>query len=137
MILADTNVLVDVVENDPHWADWSQRQLEAAAASDELAINAVVYAELSVGYRRIHDLNAMLAAAGIVLMQIPRPALFLAGKAFRRYRRAGGTKTGVLADFFIGAHAVIEDAALITRDAARYRTYFPGIALIAPNRPVF
>jgi predicted nucleic acid-binding protein len=84
-------------------------------------------------YRRIHDLDAMLAAAGIVLMQIPRPALFLAGKAFQRYRRAGGAKTGVLADFFIGAHAVIEDAALITRQDARYRTYFPGIALIAPN----
>jgi predicted nucleic acid-binding protein len=130
MILADTNVLVDVVENDRHWADWSQRQLEAAAASDELAINAVVYAELSVGYRRIQDLNTMLAAAGIVLMQIPRPALFLAGKAFRRYRRDGGTKTGVLADFFIGAHAVIEHAPLITRDARRYRAYFPGITLI-------
>lgn len=133
MIFADTNVLVDVVKNDPDWADWSQRQLEAAAASDELAINAVVYAELSVGYRRLRDLDAMLAAAGIVLMQIPRPALFLAGKAFQRYRRAGGTKTGVLADFFIGAHAVIEDAALITRDATRYRTYFPGIMLIVPN----
>lgn len=133
MIFADTNVLIDVVENDPDWADWSQRQLEAAAALDELAINAVVYTELSVGYRRIRDLDAMLAAAGIVLMQIPRPALFLAGKAFQRYRRAGGAKTGVLADFFIGAHAVIEDAALITRDAARYRTYFPGIVLIAPN----
>jgi hypothetical protein len=133
MILADTNVLIDVVENDPNWADWSQRQLEAAAASDDLAINAVVYAELSVGYRSIHDLDAMLAAAGIVLMQIPRPALFLAGKAFRRYRRAGGTKTGVLPDFLIGAHAVVEDAALITRDAARYQRYFRGIALIAPN----
>jgi predicted nucleic acid-binding protein len=126
MILADTNVLVDVVDNDPNWADWSQRQLEAAAASDELAINAVVYAELSVGYRRIRDLDAMLAAAGIVVTPIPRPALFLAGKAFQRYRRAGGTKTGVLADFFIGAHAVIEDAALLTRDTSRYRTYFPA-----------
>ncbi len=133
MILADTNVLVDVIENDPDWADWSQRQLEAAAASDELAINAVVYAELSVGYRRIHDLDAMLAAAGIILMQIPRPALFLAGKAFQRYRRAGGTRTGVLPDFFIGAHAVISDATLITRDPRRYRRYFPGITLIAPN----
>ncbi len=133
MILADTNVLVDVVENDPIWVDWSQRQLEAAAASDELAINAFVYAELSVGYRRIHDLDAMLAAAGIVLMQIPRPALFLAGKAFQRYRRAGGAKTGVLADFFIVAHAVIEDATLITRDARRYRPYFPGITLFTPN----
>jgi predicted nucleic acid-binding protein len=133
MILADTNVLVDVIENDPDWADWSQRQLEAAAVSDELAINAVVYAELSVGYRRIHDLDAMPAAAGIILMQISRPALFLAGKAFQRYRRAGGTRTGVLPDFFIGAHAVISHATLITRDPRRYRRYFPGITLIAPN----
>jgi predicted nucleic acid-binding protein len=133
VILVDTNVLIDVVENDPHWADWSQRQLEAAAASDELAINAVVYAELSVGYQRIHDLDGMIAQARIKLIPIPRAALFLAGKAFQRYRHAGGTKTGVLPDFFIGAHAVITEAALITRDIRRYRAYFPGISLIAPD----
>jgi predicted nucleic acid-binding protein len=130
MILVDTNVLVDVIEDDPSWADWSQRQLEAAAALDALAI---IYAELSVGYRRADDLDAMIAAAEITLMPIPRPALFLAGKAFLRYRHAGGTKTGVLPDFFIGAHAVIEDAPLITRDAGRYRSYFPGITLITPG----
>jgi predicted nucleic acid-binding protein len=133
MILVDTNVLVDVIEDDPSWADWSQRQLEAAAALDALAINGVIYAELSVGYRRVDDLDAMIAAAEITLMPIPRPALFLAGKAFFRYRHAGGTKTGVLPDFFIGAHAVIEDAPLITRDASRYRSYFPGITLITPG----
>lgn len=98
-----------------------------------MAINDVVYAELSVGYQRMEDLDEMLASTGISLAPIPRPALFLAGKAFRRYREADGGRTGVLADFFIGAHAVISDAALITRDTRSYRSYFPGINLIAPN----
>ena len=133
MIIVDTNVLLDVVGGDPFCADWSRRQLNAAAATDDMVINDVVYAELSVGYQRMEDLDEMLANAGINLAPIPRPALFLAEKAFRRYREAGGGKTGVLSDFFIGAHAVISDAALITRDARRYRTYFAGINLIAPN----
>jgi predicted nucleic acid-binding protein len=133
LILVDTNVLVDVVGDNPIWAEWSQRQLTRAAARDELAINDIVYAELSVRYPSIEELEAMLSEARLVNAAIPRPALFLAGKAFRRYREAGGSKTGVLPDFFIGAHAVIADAALITRDARRYRSYFPGITLIAPN----
>ncbi len=131
--MIDTNVLLDVVGSDPVWSDWSRRHLNAAAATGDMAINDVVYAELSVGYQRMEDLDEMLASTGISLAPIPRPALFLAGKAFRRYREAGGGRTGVLADFFIGAHAVISDAALITRDARRYRSYFPGIMLIAPN----
>ncbi len=133
MILVDTNVLLDLVTDDPVWAEWSQWQLDMAAAQDELAINDIVYAELSIGYPRIEPLDDMLAAARLVIAAIPRPALFLAGKAFQRYRAAGGTRTGVLPDFFLGAHAVIAVAPLITRDAARYRTYFPGIALIAPD----
>ena len=133
MILVGTNVLVDIVSDDPIWAKWSQRHLVIAAAQDELAINDIIYAELSVRYAAIEELDAMIRDAGLVSTAIPRPALFLAGKAFRRYRFAGGIKTGVLPDFFIGAHAVIADAMLITRDAARYRTYFPGIMLIAPN----
>ncbi len=133
MIIIDTNVLLDVVGSDPVWSDWSRRQLNAAAATDDMAINDVVYAELSVGYQRMEDLDEMLASTGISLAPIPRSALFLAGKAFRRYREAGGGRTGVLADFFIGAHAVITDAALITRDTRRYRAYFPRINLIAPN----
>jgi predicted nucleic acid-binding protein len=132
VILVDTNVLLDLVTDDPVWAEWSQRQLDMAAAQDELAINDIVYAELSIGYPRIEPLDAMLATAGLVIAAIPRPALFLAGKAFQRYRAAGGTRTGVLPDFFLGAHAVIAAVPLITRDAARYRSYFPGIALIAP-----
>lgn len=133
MILVDTNVLLDLVTDDPVWADWSQQQLDLAAARDTLAINAVVYAELSIGYPSIEPLDAMIDAAGLVITAIPRPALFLAGKAFQRYRAAGGVRTGVLPHFFLGAHAMVAHAPLITRDAARYRTYFPEITLIAPD----
>jgi predicted nucleic acid-binding protein len=133
LILVDTNVLVDVVSDDPIWAGWSQQQLEFGAVEDELAINDIVYAELSVRYATMDELDAMLRDARVIGIPIPRPALFLAGKAFYRYRAAGGVRTGVLPDFFLGAHAVISDCVLITRDAARYRTYFPGIMLIAPN----
>ena len=133
MILVDTNVLLDLVTDDPQWAAWSQQQLDFAAAQDQIAINDIVYAELSIGYARIEQLDAMILGAGLVIAAIPRTALFLAGKAFQRYRSASGRKTGVLPDFFVGAHAVIADAVLITRDAARYRSYFPGIMLIAPN----
>jgi predicted nucleic acid-binding protein len=133
LILVDTNVLVDIVSDDPLWAEWSQRHLTLAAAHDELAINDIVYAELSVRYATLEELDAMIRDARLVSAPIPRSALFLAGKAFRRYRSAGGSKTGVLPDFFLGAHAVISQSALITRDIARYRTYFPGIMLIAPN----
>ena len=133
MILVDTNVLVDIVSDDPVWAEWSERHLALAAAQDELAINDIIYAELSVRYPTIEELDAMVDAAGLVSATIPRPALFLAGKAFQRYRSAGGVKTGVLPDFFIGAHAAISGSALVTRDSGRYRTYFPGITLIAPN----
>jgi hypothetical protein len=133
LILVDTNVLVDVVTDDPLWAEWSQRQLTLAAIRDDLAINDIIYAELSVRYTTIEELDAMISEASLVSAVVPRLALFLAGKAFQRYRSAGGSRTGVLPDFFIGAHAVISDSLLITRDAARYRTYFPGIALIAPN----
>ena len=133
MILVDTNVLLDLVTDDPVWAAWSQQQLDFASTQDQLAINDIVYAELSIGYRRIEQLDAMIAAAGLVNAVIPRPALFLAGNAFQRYRSAGGRKTGVLPDFFIGAHAVVADTMLITRDAVRYRSYFPGIMLMAPN----
>ena len=133
MILVDTNVLVDIVSDDPLWAEWSQRHLTIAATQDELAINDIVYAELSVRYATIEELDAMIREARLVSAPMPRPALFLAGKAYHRYRAAGGKRTGVLPDFFLGAHAVVSDCVLITRDAARYRTYFPGIALIAPN----
>ena len=133
MILVDTNVILDVVGRDPVWWDWSRSQLNAAERTDELAINEVVYAELAAGYRQYGDVDALIDSSGLALTRTPRPALFVAGKAFQRYRRAGGTRTGVLPDFFIGAHAIVSDATLLTRDPRRYRTYFPGIDLIAPS----
>ena len=133
MILVDTNVLLDVFTDDPSWADWSQHQLEALSLRDRLAINPVIYAELSIGFARIEELDAVLGAADIGLADIPRPALFLAGKAFQRYRKRGGSKTGVLPDFFIGAHAAVLNVPLLTRDATRYRNYYPTAELIAPD----
>jgi predicted nucleic acid-binding protein len=133
MIFVDTNVLLDVVTNNHDWQNWSLRQLEIAAIRDRLVINPVIYAELSIGYERVEEVDAVLASTGIIIAEIPRAALFFAGKAFRRYRGRGGTKTGVLPDFFIGAHAAVLGAALITRDTARYRTYFPSLQLVAPR----
>jgi predicted nucleic acid-binding protein len=131
--LVDTNVLLDLFTNDPIWADWSARQLRILSAQEALIVSPVVYAELSVGYDRVEDLDAALATAGVELVEIPRAALFLAGRAFQTYRAQRGTRTGVLLDFFIGAHAVVEGISLLTRDARRYRTYFPTIILITPG----
>jgi len=133
VILVDTNVLLDVVTDDPVWAPWSLRQLDTAAMQGPLAINAVVYAELSVRFERIEDLDSVVAQAGLAIETLPRAALFLAGKAFLRYRAAGGGRTGVLPDFFVGAHAAVAAIPLLTRDARRYRTYFPSVSLIAPE----
>jgi len=131
-VLLDTNVILDVVQDDPVWGEWSQGQLDAWAARDELGINAVIYAELSIAYLRIEELEDTVHTAGLRFLEIPREALFLAGKAFLAYRKKGGTRTGVLPDFFIGAHAAVMGLPLLTREAARYRTYFPGVALITP-----
>ena len=133
MILVDANVLIDVAMDDPVWADWSEEQLDASALQDKLAINDVVYAELSVRYARVTELDAMLRQFDIDLAPTPREALFIAAKAYQRYRAAGGIRTGALPDFFIGAHTLVAGVSLITRDAARYRTYFPGIRLITPS----
>ena len=132
MTLIDTNVLLDLVTDDPRWAAWSIEQLEAASLRGPLLINDAVYAELSVRYARIEDLDAFVEAAALEVAAIPRAALFLAGKAFARYRRSGGTRGGVLPDFFIGAHAAVGGLPLLTRDVGRYRTYFPSLTLIAP-----
>lgn len=133
MTLVDTNVLLDLVTDDPHWADWSIAQLEAASLDGPLLINDAVYAELAVRYARIEDLEAFLDAAGLEMSPIPGAALFLAGKAFTQYRRSGGARTGVLPDVFIGAHAAVRRLPLLTRDAGRYRTYFPSLRLITPD----
>ena len=125
-------MLIDVLEDDPDWADWSQQALRSQAQAHELAINAVVYAELSLAFRTIEALERVVAQLGLRLLDIPRPALFLAGKAFLRYRQAGGVRGKVLPDFFIGAHAAVARLPLLTRVATRYRTYFPGLDLICP-----
>ncbi len=132
MILVDTNVLLDVFEDDAEWSDWSQDRLDSASATDTLAINAVIYSELSIGFARIEELEAVIKEASLAIEDIPREALFLAGKVFLRYRRTRGTKRSVLPDFYIGAHAAVMQWPLLTRDAARYRTYFPTVSLIAP-----
>ena len=133
MTLVDTNILLDLVTDDPVWADWSIRQLDAAAVNGPLVINDVVYAELSVRFERIEDLDAVLEEAGIALEEIPRAALFLAGKVFKRYRASGGNRTGVLPDFFIGAHAAVSKHGLLTRDIRRYKHYYPTVNLIIPQ----
>lgn len=133
MILVDTNVLLDLVLEDQDWADWSQHQLESASVHDRLAINPVIYSELSIAFARIEELERMLADAALGYEPIPREALFLAGKAFVDYRRRRGAKSGVLPDFYIGAHAAVAGWPLLTRDAARYRSYFPSVRLLAPD----
>lgn len=133
MTLVDTNVLLDLVTDDPDWADWSVAQLEAASLNGPLLINETVYAELAVRYTRIEDLETFLDAAGLQMAPMPRAALFLAGKVFTQNRRSGGTRTGVLPDFFIGAHAAVAQLPLLTRDVGRYRTYFPSLRLVTPD----
>ena len=133
LVLVDTNVLLDLVTDDPQWYEWSVGHLEEPALAGPVLINDIVYAEISIRYERIEDIDAMLAEAQIEVAPTPRAALFLAGKAFQRYRRARGKRTGVLPDFFIGAHAAVNGWHLLTRDVSRYRRYFPTVALIAPS----
>jgi len=132
VILVDTNVLLDVFEDDAEWSDWSQVRLDSVSVTDTLAINSVIYSELSLGFARIEELEAVVKEASLTIEDIPREALFLAGKAFLRYRRSRGTKRSVLPDFYIGAHAAVMQWPLLTRDVARYRSYFPTVSLIAP-----
>ena len=131
-VLVDTNVLLDVTGRDPVWKEWSLATMERLRVSGRLIVNPVVYAELSVDFSRIEEVDAALAAMDIALAEMPRDALFMAGKAFRQYRQRGGGRSGVLPDFFIGAHAAVLGVPLLTRDAGRYRTYFPKLELIVP-----
>ncbi len=133
MLLVDTNVLVDVLEDEPKWADWSVRQLRAQSQVHELVINPVIYSELSLTFDSVKALDEAIESMGLTLQELPRPALFLAGKAFVKYRRGGGSKGNVLADFFIGAHAAVLSCSILTRDARRYRNYFPTVQLLTPE----
>jgi len=132
MLLVDTNVLVDVLQDDPQWANWSISQLRAQASIHQLAINPIIYAEISLSFSTLEGLDSAVSTLALELREIPRPALFLAAKAFVQYRRRGGSKLQVLPDFFIGAHAAVEGWPLLTRDASRIRTYFPTLEVIAP-----
>jgi predicted nucleic acid-binding protein len=132
MLLVDTNVLIDVLQGDPQWADWSIQQLRAQSQIHELTINPIIYAELSLMYESIEALDETITIMRLSFREIPRPALFLAAKAFVRYRREGGAKHNVLADFFIGGHAAVAKCAVLTRDPARYRSYFPTVELLTP-----
>ena len=133
MLIVDTNVLVDVLQDDPQWADWSIGQLRAQSKVHELIINPVIYAELSLMFEAMEVLDATVERMELRFRELPRPSLFLAGKAFVRYRREGGSKHNVLPDFFIGAHAAVQRCGILTRDARRYRSYFPTVDLLTPS----
>jgi hypothetical protein len=132
-VLVDSNVLLDLITQDPTWCSWSANAIENAANTSRLIINAIIYSEVSIYYSRIEDLDDALPRSMFDREPLPYDAGFLAGKAFLNYRRRGGTRQSSLPDFFIGAHAAIAGYRLLTRDAARYRTYFPTLNLIAPS----
>jgi predicted nucleic acid-binding protein len=132
MTLVDSNVLLDIATRDATWFVWSSKALELAGNESPLVINAIIYAEVSIGFQRIEDLESAIPANLYLRDPLPIEAAFLAGKAFLRYRRRGGARARPLADFYIGAHAAVANHRLLTRDARRYRTYFPSIELIAP-----
>lgn len=132
MTIVDTNILSDVLSGDPNWLDWSAHALAAQSRAGRLRTTDVVYAELSMRMPSVAELDAFLEEMRVELDRTPRGALFRAARAYRRYRANAGTRTGVLPDFFIGAHAEVAGVPILTRDTRRYRTYFPEVALIAP-----
>jgi hypothetical protein len=131
--LVDSNVLLDVLTEDPKWLSWSIDALAEAAESGPLWINPIIFAEVSVRFSRIEDVEDALPREHFRRAHLPWEAAFLAGKAFLRYRRSRGTKTSTMPDFYIGAHAAVAELALLTRDQARFRTYLPTVVLITPS----
>ena len=131
-VLVDSNVLLDVATNDADWFAWSSEALETAADQAVLAINPIIYAEISIGFSRVEDLEDAIPARSFRRESLPYEAAFLAGKAFLRYRGRGGERVRPLPDFYIGAHAAVAGFRLLTRDPRRYRTYFPSVELISP-----
>jgi predicted nucleic acid-binding protein len=130
--LVDSNVILDIITNDPVWASWSRENLKIRLNNGNLYINAIILAEVSTGFRTVHELEAAVSSIAFRRIDIPWDAAFSAGKAFASYRRQGGNKLSPLPDFFIGAHAEAEGLTLLTRDVNRYRTYFPKVKLISP-----
>jgi predicted nucleic acid-binding protein len=131
-LIVDSNVILDIFLNDPNWADWSEKTLNRLSMTNTLYINPIIYTEVSIGFNRIEELESVIQKAGFQMLEIPKEALFLAGKAYLKYRRNKGTKTSPLPDFFIGAQAAVLNVDLITRDVSRYTTYFPTVNLITP-----
>ena len=132
-VLVDSNVLLDILIPDPEWEQWSATTLAQVAETSLLAINPVIYAEISIGFNRIEDLEAALPRE-VRREPLPWDAAFLAGKAFLAYKRKSGAKSSTLPDFFIGAHAAVKKHTLLTRDARRYLTYFPTLTLVCPGQ---
>ena len=132
MLLVDTNALIDVLEDDPRWADWSIDMLRRQSQVHQLAINPIIHAELSLTFSTVESLDEAGADFGVEVAEISRPALLLAVKAFDAYRRNGGQRSKVLAEFFIGAHAAVEGWPILTRDPRKYRRYFPSVELVTP-----
>ena len=133
MTLVDSNVIIDIITQDPSWGNWSEQSLAHAANRDEIAINPIVYAEIASGFETIADLDRRLGPFMLRRLALPYEAGFVAGRAFLEYRRRGGVRTSLLPDFYIGAHAAVSGLLLLTRDARRYASYFPQVQLIAPN----
>ena len=131
-VLVDSNVILDVFLNDLKWADWSESKLEEYSVQASLYINSIIYSEISIGFELIEDLESAITKAGFQLLEIPKEALFLAGKAYIKYKRRKGVKRNPLPDFFIGAQAAVLNLELLTRDVSRYQSYFPTVKLIAP-----
>ncbi len=132
-MLVDTNILVDVLQDDPTWGDWSIQQLRTQSQIHKLVINPIIYSELSMSFSEIETLDSVLDQMELGVLEIPRPALFLAGKAYLKYRCMGGNKNNVLSDFFIGAHAAVLKIPILTRDTSRYKNYFPSVKLLSPE----
>jgi predicted nucleic acid-binding protein len=133
-VLVDSNVLLDVLTADPVWFEWSSSALERCANQSALYINPIIYAEVSIGFTRIEEMEEALPQQTFRRMPLPWEAAFLAGKVFLRYRQQGGTRTSPLPDFFIGAHAAVSGLTLLTRDEKRFRSYFPSVSFIAPKK---
>ena len=131
-VLVDSNIVLDVFLNDLKWADWSESKLDKYDQLGILYINSIVYSEISIGFDRIEDLESAIARAGFQMLEIPKEALFLAGKVYLKYKKRKGTKRTPLPDFFIGAQAAVQNLDLITRDVSRYQSYFPTVKLISP-----
>ena len=131
-VLVDSNIVLDVFLDDPKWADWSESKLDEYDQLGILYINSIVYSEISVGFKRIEDLESAIVRGGFQMLETPKEALFLAGKAYLKYKKRKGIKRTPLPDFFIGAQAAVQNLDLITRDVARYQSYFPTVKLITP-----